>query len=57
MYSKDKHSLYIQDSNEMDRQQLVRYVHLLRFGPNGSQAPRWVFLRIEDIAKMVRVSA
>ena len=41
----------------MDRQQLVRYVHLLRFGPSGSQAPRRVFLRIEDIAKMVRVSA
>ena len=57
MYSKDKHSLYIQDINEMDRQQLVRYVHLLRFGPRGSQAPRRVFLRIEDIAKMVRVSS
>ena len=41
----------------MDPQQLVRYVHLLRFGPSGSQAPRRVFLRIEDIAKMVRVSA
>ena len=57
MYSKDKHSLYIQDSNEMDRQQLVRYVHLLRYGPSGSQAPQRVFLRIEGIAKMVRVSA
>ena len=41
----------------MDRQQLVRYVHLLRFGPSGSQAPRMVFLRIEDIAKMLSVSA
>ena len=41
----------------MDRQQLVRYVHLLRFGPSGSQAPWRVFLRIEDIAKMLRVSA
>ena len=57
MYSKDKHSLYIQDINEMDRQQLVRYVHLLRFGPSGSQDPRRAFLRIDDIAKMVRVSA
>ena len=41
----------------MDRQQLVRYVHMLRFGPSGSQSPRKVFLRIEDIAKMLRVSA
>ena len=47
----------MQGSNEMDREQLVRYVHLLRFGPSGSQAPRRVFLLIEDIAKMVRVSA
>ena len=57
MYSKDKYSLFIQDSNEMDRQQLVRYDHLLRFGPNGRQALRRVILRIEEIAKMVRVSA
>ena len=57
MLLKDTDSLYMQDSNEMDWQQLVRYVHLLRFGLSGSQATRRVFLRIEDIAKMVRVSA
>ena len=46
----------MQSSKEMDRQELTRYVHLLRFGPSSSQAPHRVFLRIEDIAKMVRVS-
>ena len=46
----------MQSPKEMDRQELTRYVHLLRFGPSSSQAPHRVFLRIEDIAKMVRVS-
>ena len=46
----------MQGSKVIDRQELIRYVHLLRFGPSGSQSPRRVFLRIKDIAKMVRVS-
>lgn len=46
----------MQGSKDIDRQELIRYVHLLRFGPSSSQASRRVFLRIKDIAKMVRVS-
>ena len=46
----------MQSPKEMNRQELIRYVHLLRFGPSSSQAPHRVFLRIEDIAKMMRVS-
>ena len=46
----------MQGSKDIDRQELIRYVHLLRFGPSSSQSPRRVFLRIKDIAKMVRVS-
>ena len=39
-----------------DRQELIKYAHLLRYGPSGTQAPRRVFLRIKDIAKTVKVS-
>jgi hypothetical protein len=39
-----------------DRQALIKYVHLLRYGPSASQSPRRVFLRLKDIAKMVKVS-
>jgi len=46
----------MQGSNEIDRQELISYVHLLRFGPRGTQSPRRVFLPIKDIARMVRVS-
>ena len=41
---------------QQDRQELIRYVHLLRYGPSASQSPRRVFLRLKDIAKMVKVS-
>ena len=47
----------MQGLKEMDRQELIRYVHLLRFGPSSSQTPHRVFLRIKDIAKLVRVSS
>jgi hypothetical protein len=46
----------MQEPKEIDRQELIRYVHLLRFGPSGIQSKQRVFLRIKDIAKMVRVS-
>ena len=46
----------MQGSKDIDRQELIRYVHLLRFGPSSSESPRRVFLPIKDIAKMVRVS-
>ena len=39
-----------------DRQELIKHVRLLRYGPSGSQLPRRVFLRIKDIAKTVKVS-
>jgi hypothetical protein len=39
-----------------DRQELIKFVHLLRYGPSGSQSPRRVFLRIKDIAKTVKAS-
>ena len=39
-----------------DRQELIKYVHLLRYGPSGSQSPLRVFIHIKDIAKMVKVS-
>jgi len=39
-----------------DRQELIKYVHLLRYGPSGTQSPQRVFLRIKDIAKTVKVS-
>jgi hypothetical protein len=37
-------------------QELIKFVHLLRFGQSGSQSPRRVFLRIKDIAKTVKAS-
>jgi len=46
----------MQEPKEIDRQELIRYVHLLRFGPSGIKSKHRVFLRIKDIAKMVRVS-
>ena len=46
----------MQEPKEIDRQDLIRYVHLLRFGPSGFQSKQRVFLHIKDIAKMVRVS-
>ena len=39
-----------------DRQELIKYVHLLRYGPSDTKSPRRVFLRIKDIAKTVKVS-
>ena len=39
-----------------DRQELIRYVHLLRYGPSASRSPRRVFLPLKDIAKTVKVS-
>ena len=47
----------MQGLKEMDRQELIRYVNLLRYGPSSSQTQHRVFLRIKDIAKLVRVSS
>jgi hypothetical protein len=41
---------------DIDRQELISYVHLLRFGPRSTRSPRRVFLPIKVIARMVRVS-
>ena len=43
-------------AQQQDRQELIRYVHLLRYGPTAGRSPRRVFLRLQDIAKMVKVS-
>ena len=43
-------------AQHQDRQELVKYVHLLRYGPSASRSPCRVFLRLKDIAKMVKVS-
>ena len=39
-----------------DRQELIKDVHLLRYGPSASQSPRRVFLSLKHIAKTVKVS-
>ena len=39
-----------------DRQELIKFVHLLRYGPSGSYSPLRVFLLIKVIAKTVKVS-
>ena len=49
-------ALSMQAPKDVDRQELISYVHLLRFGPRGTRSPRRVFLPIKDIARMVRVS-
>ena len=46
----------MEERKDRDRQGLVRYVHLLRFGPTGSQVPHRVFMCYKDIAKMLRMS-
>jgi len=46
----------MQGPKDINRQELISYVHLLRFGPRSTQSPRRVFLPIKDIARMVRVS-
>ena len=46
----------MQGPKDIDRQELITYVHLLRFGSRSTRSPRRVFLPIKDIAKMVRVS-
>lgn len=46
----------MQGPRDITRQELVSYVHLLRFGPRGTRSPRRVFLPLKDIARMVRVS-
>lgn len=48
--------LSMQGLRDISRQELVSYVHLLRFGPRGIWSPRRVFLPIKDIASMVKVS-
>jgi len=39
-----------------DRQALIKYVHLLRYGPSATQSPRRVFLSLKHIAKTVKVA-
>jgi hypothetical protein len=39
-----------------DRQVLIKYVHLLRYGQSASQSPRRVFLSLKHIAKTVKVA-
>ena len=46
----------MQGNKDIERQELLSNVHLLRFGPRGTRSPRRVFLPIKDIARMVRVS-
>ena len=46
----------MQGSKDINRQELISYVQLLRFGPSSSQSKQRVVLRIKDITKMVRVS-
>ena len=46
----------MQGPKDIDRQELISYVHLLRFGPSSTRSPRRLFPPIKDIAKMVRVS-
>ena len=46
----------MEEAKQQDRQELISYVHLLRYGPSGSQWPRRVFLRIKNIAKTVKIS-
>ena len=38
-----------------DRQELIKYVHLLRYEPTASRLQRRVFLPLKDIAKTVKV--
>ena len=46
----------MQCPKDINRQELITYVHLLRFGPRSIRSPRRMFLPIKDITRMVRVS-
>ena len=46
----------MEEHKDRDRQGLVRYVHLLRFGPSGGRVPHRVFMCYKDIAKTLRMS-
>ena len=46
----------MEEQNQQDRQELIKYVHLLRYGPSASQSPRRVFLPLKHIARTVKVS-
>jgi hypothetical protein len=45
-----------EEGKQRTRQELIRYVHLLRFGPKCARAGGRVFTKIGDIAKLVKVS-
>jgi hypothetical protein len=41
---------------EMDQQEVIKYANLLHFGSSRTQSPHRMYLRKEDIAKMLSVS-
>ena len=43
-------------SEQRTRQELIRYVHLLRFGPKCGRTGGRMFTKIDDIAMLVKIS-